>query len=61
MKGLRKETRRIVVPEGVIRVEMLINLHDSLAAGHPGWDRMYHLVSRYFFWRGMKKGIEDFT
>ena len=61
MKGQNKESLRIMVPEvEELRTSIMRKLHDSPAAGHPGRDRMYHLISRYFFWRGMKRDISEY-
>ena len=61
MKGEHKETLRIMVPDVEDqRTHIIRKLHDSPAAGHPGRDRMYHLIYRYFFWRGMKRDISEF-
>jgi hypothetical protein len=62
LKGKSKETMRIMVPDvPELRARIMRRLHDTPAAGHPGRDRMYHLVARYFFWRGMKQDIHDFV
>ena len=61
MKGQHKETLRIIEPDVIeLRTYIMRKLHDSAAAGHPGRDRMYHIISRYFFWRGMKRDISEF-
>ena len=62
LKGKLKETMRIMVPDaGDLRNNIMRKLHDSPAAGHPGRDRMFHLISRFFFWRGMKQDIAEFV
>ena len=47
MKGQHKETLRIMVPDVIeLRTNIMRKLHDSTTRGHPGRDRMYHLISR---------------
>ena len=45
--GVRKPSARIVVPDLLtVKLAILRDLHDSIAAGHPGPRRTIELVSR---------------
>lgn len=46
---------RIHVPDNhAIKLEILHQCHDSRLAGHPGRAKTYALVSRHYFWPGMR-------
>jgi len=40
-----------------LRRKILIEAHDSLTAGHPGYVKTYESVKKSFFWPGMKRDI----
>ncbi len=44
---------KIWVPEELI-TEVIREVHDQPACGHPGGRRTYQLLKREFYWRGMK-------
>jgi hypothetical protein len=53
---------RIVVPDDEdIKRDLVANFHDSPMAGHPGQNRMLELVSRRYYWAGMKGWIGRFV
>ena len=58
--GVHKTTKdrlaRVVVPKSLI-AEFLNNFHGSVSAGHPGEKRMYNLLARIAFWKGMRKDV----
>ena len=61
-RGAYATTSKIVVPDNSsVRYAILQELHDSKLAGHPGVKRTYGLVSRYFYWRGMFKFVEEYV
>ena len=43
------------------RLDVLVNRHDSVTAGHPGLHKMRELVSRDYYWPEMDKWIRDFV
>jgi len=43
------------------RLAIMRELHDSVAAGHPGPQRTLHLVQRWFYWHGMAKYITTYA
>jgi transposase InsO family protein len=51
---------RLYIPEGPLRVEALSTCHEAKLAGHYGRRKTAELVSRKFFWPGMKKEVDDF-
>lgn len=56
--GLLFYNTKVVVPdEEAIKRDLVANFHDSLMAGHPGQNRTLELVSRKYYWPGMKGWI----
>ena len=55
-----KEGRRLVPKT---QVESILELyHQSLLyGGHMGSQKMYHLLNKFFIWKGMRKDIEEYT
>ena len=52
---------KIYVPDhGDLRLRVLHARHDSTLAGHPGIARTHELVSRDYYWVGMRTFIEDY-
>ena len=51
---------RLFVPESC-REEVLREFHHSRLAVHPGGTKMYHDLSRQFWWRGMKWDVALFV
>ena len=43
------------------RQEIIKSRHCALTAGHPGRSKTFELVSRNFFWPGMRQDIYDFV
>lgn len=54
-------TVRLCIPQGPVRLQLLREHHDCLTAGHPGRDRTYLSISRYFYWPGMSKSVKNFV
>ncbi|KAF8694327.1 hypothetical protein RHS03_08208, partial [Rhizoctonia solani] len=53
--GLLFYQGRIVVPDvGTLRTDLLRIFHDSPLAGHPGRQRTLELVSRNYYWPGIR-------
>ena len=53
---------KIYVPDFKdLRLRVLHARHDATLAGHPGIARTYELVSRDYYWIGMRKFIEDYV
>jgi hypothetical protein len=53
---------QVVVPNSTpIKARILRDLHDSAIAGHPGVDRTYQSVRRWFWWRGMLRDIAEYV
>ena len=51
---------RLYVPQA-LRVEVLQSRHDDPTAGHYGVARTRELVTRSFWWPGLKKDVEQFV
>ena len=59
-KGVKGEADRVVIPQ-VSRKELMELCHDIPAAGHQGGDRTYQRIKPRYYWRGMKKEIEQYV
>ncbi|KAA0060776.1 reverse transcriptase [Cucumis melo var. makuwa] len=53
---------RLYVPRaGDIRKRLLHECHDTLWAGHPGWQRTYALLKKGYFWPNMRDDVMQYT
>ena len=52
---------RLCVPAGKLRLRLLELCHDNISAGHPGRDRTYLRLSRYYYWPGMSKQVAKYV
>ncbi|QRV77130.1 Retrotransposable element Tf2 protein [Ceratobasidium sp. AG-Ba] len=60
--GLLRYQNRIVVPDDEkIKRLLLLLFHDSPISGHPGQARSLELVSRNYYWPGMKAWINRYV
>jgi len=56
------EHPRLCVPKVAdLRARILYDHHDAPAAGHPGRDKTYSLLSRSYFWPKMARDIERYV
>ena len=54
--------RRLYVPRGGdLRKKLLHKCHDTLWAGHPGWQRTYALLKKGYFWSRMRDDVMQYT
>ena len=61
-QGFLRHDGRIIVPDSDgLRLRVVQQRHDSLAAGHPGQRKTYHLVKRDYWWPQMKAFIQSFV
>jgi transposase InsO family protein len=44
-----------------LRAELIRQCHDKPAAGHPGRDKNYELLSREYYWPGMFRSVAQWT
>ena len=51
---------RLWVPEAMY-TEVIREVHDQPACGHPGIARTYELIRREYYWRGMKATITQYV
>ena len=51
---------RIVVPSAM-QTDIISEHHANVVSGHFSWSRTYDLVSRHFWWPGMRESIQDFV
>jgi hypothetical protein len=59
--GLLLYNARVYVPEASdLRLRVLQGKHDHVAAGHPGFRKTLDLVSREFYWPGLRKFTAEF-
>ena len=61
-KGLRADrlVKQLVVPAS-LKHDVLLSYHDSLLAGHQGFDRTYHLIRLKYFWLRMYNEIKQYV
>jgi len=61
-KGLRADRliKQLVVPDS-LKHEVLLGYHDSLLAGHQGFDRTYHLIRLKYYWLRMYNEIKQYV
>ncbi|KAL4026339.1 hypothetical protein IC575_014768 [Cucumis melo] len=53
---------RLYVPRaGDLRKKLLYECHDTLWAGHPGWQRTYALLKKGYFWPNMRDDVMQYT
>ena len=67
LKGLRVENGLLmkrnwlwVAKEGHLQLEVIKEIHDQSAVGHPGMKRTLRMAWRYYYWPGMKEMIQHF-
>lgn len=56
-----EDGRRLCIPTGPLRLELLRLCHDNLSAGHPGRDRTYTKLSREFYWPRMGRYVARYV
>ena len=49
---------RIVVPASM-QTEIIREHHSNVVSGHFSWSRTYDLISRNFWWHGMREAIQE--
>ena len=53
--------RRLYIPTGPVRLQLLAEHHDSPTGGHLGRDKTYNRLARNFYWPGMSKSVWRFV
>jgi len=53
--------RMVLSPHHQLRTNIAQWYHDIPMAGHPGWDKTIHQISRNFWWPGMNAWITNFV
>ena len=48
-------------PTSRFKTKVLIDSHDSLAAGHVGFFKTHYNVRQYFYWKGIYKDIQKYV
>ncbi|KAL0532578.1 hypothetical protein IC582_031283 [Cucumis melo] len=56
-----KGNRLYVLRAGDLRKKLLYECHDTLWAGHPGWQRTYALLKKGYFWPNMRDDVMQYT
>ncbi|KAA0045084.1 reverse transcriptase [Cucumis melo var. makuwa] len=46
---------------GGLKEEIVYECHDTLWAGHPGWQRTYALLKKGYFWPNMRDDVMQYT
>ena len=50
----------VQIPEESKRQSIITENHASALAGHKGVAKTYNRIRHYYFWKGMKKAVEDY-
>jgi transposase InsO family protein len=56
-----EDDNRIEITEEDQKLKILKARHDSKLSGHPGESRTYHLVSKDYKWKGLRKYVKDYV
>lgn len=54
-------TGEVIVPRKELRASIIQEAHGNKVYGHKGTGKSFYCVRRNYFWKGMKKQIEDFV
>jgi hypothetical protein len=50
------------VPEGdPLRLRLIQNHHDTALAGHPGYVKTFDLLDRQYYWKDMRKQVDQYV
>ena len=52
---------RLCIPKGPLRIQLLRMYHQSMSTCHPGRERTYSRLRRYFYWPKMAKSVKQFV
>ena len=52
---------RLCIPRGPLRLKLLSMYHQSSSTCHPGRDRTYLRLRRYFYWPKLAKSVKPFV
>lgn len=53
---------RLYIPDhNKLKAQLLRECHDKPAAGHPGKNKLYELLTREYYWPGMYRYVEQWT
>ena len=56
-----KDGRRVVTNNLEHRQSLIQSHHDPLVYGHPGINRMIHLLEWYYWWPGLQKEVAEYV
>ncbi|TYK04267.1 DNA/RNA polymerases superfamily protein [Cucumis melo var. makuwa] len=59
--GLLFERHLCVLADSVVKIELLIETHSSPFSMHRGSTKMYQDLKRVYWWRNMKREVEEFV
>jgi hypothetical protein len=57
---LRKDNMIYIGNNSAMRTKLISALHDSALGGHSGIQSTYQRIKKVFWWRGLKRDVEDF-
>jgi len=53
---------QIVVPNGnALKSRILFAFHDTQRSGHPGFERTFNSIGRYYWWPAMRLDVNDYV
>ena len=62
LNGLMDESIwRLCIPKGPLRMKLLRMYHQSASTCHPGCERTYLRLRRYFYWPKLAKSVKSFV
>ena len=69
LEPLSLESERLLLHNGLVyvptedtlKLEILLSCHDAKSAGHLGQEKTLELVSRDYYWPGMRKFVNDYV
>ena len=53
--------KRLCLPKGPLRTDILYDHHDAAIAGHQGVERTYESIQRYYYWPKMSIDIRKYV
>jgi hypothetical protein len=52
--------KRYVPEKDQLRLRLIQEHHDTALAGHPGRAKPFHLLDRQYYWRDMRKQVDQY-
>ena len=56
-----RDEKRLCIPKGRLRIDILRWCHDNCSAGHPGRDRTYSRIAREYYWPRLGRDVKRYV